>query len=103
MILVDTGIPAEFPEAAPDKDATIYLGKTIKPYIEALAELGYKPEQVSKILITHKHIDHTGELRAFPNAEIICSAAEAESDEIKPFHPTVAAFQDGPYHEFPAS
>ncbi|MBP5627142.1 MBL fold metallo-hydrolase [bacterium] len=103
VILVDTGLPAEFPEAEPDKDATIYLGKFVKPYVEALAELGYKPEQVSKILITHKHVDHTGELRTFPNAQIICSAAEAESDEIKPFNPTVATFQDGPYYEFPMS
>ena len=49
--------------------------------MQALADLGYKPEQVSKILITHKHADHTGELRAFPNAQIICSAAEAEADD----------------------
>lgn len=103
VILVDTGLPAEFPDAAPTPDATIYVGSKIKPYLEALADLGYKPEQVSKILITHKHADHTGELRAFPNAQIICTAAEAEADEIKPYHPTVAAFADGPYHEFPAS
>ncbi len=103
VILVDTGLPAEFPDAAPTPDASIYLGSKIKPYLEALADLGYKPEQVSKILITHKHADHTGELRAFPNAQIICTAAEAEADEIKPYHPTVAAFADGPYHEFPAS
>ena len=103
VILVDTGLPAEFPEAAADPDAGIYLGTKIKTYLEALADLGYKPEQVSKILITHKHADHTGELRAFPNAQIICSAAEAESDEIKPYNPTVATFSDGPYYEFPAS
>ena len=103
VILVDTGLPAEFPDAAPTADAAIYLGSKIKTYLEALADLGYKPEQVSKILITHKHADHTGELRAFPNAQIICSAAEAEADEIKPFHPTVATFADGPYYEFPAS
>jgi glyoxylase-like metal-dependent hydrolase (beta-lactamase superfamily II) len=103
VILVDTGLPAEFPDSAPTPDASIYLGSKIKPYLEALADLGYKPEQVSKILITHKHADHTGELRAFPNAQIICTAAEAEADEIKPYHPTVSAFADGPYHEFPAS
>ena len=103
VILVDTGLPAEFPDAAPTADAAIYLGSKIKTYLEALADLGYKPEQVSKILITHKHADHTGELRAFPNAQIICSAAESEADEIKPFKPTVATFQDGPYYEFPAS
>ena len=75
----------------------------IKTYLEAFADLGYKPGQVSKILITHKHPDHTGELRAFPNAETICSAEEAATDEIKHFNPTVATFSDGPYHEFPAS
>ena len=103
VILVDTGLPAEFPEAAADPDAGIYLGTKIKTYLEALADLDYKPEQVSKILITHKHADHTGELRAFPNAQIICSAAEAEADEIKPYKPTVATFSDGAYYEFPAS
>ncbi|MBR5625102.1 MBL fold metallo-hydrolase [bacterium] len=103
VILVDTGLPAEYPDMAADPDAGIYIGSKIKTYLEALADLGYKPEQVSKILITHKHADHTGELRAFPNAQIICSAAEAESDEIKPFNPTVATFADGAYYEFPAS
>ena len=103
VILVDTGLPAEFPDTAADPDAGIYIGAKTKTYLEALADLGYKPEQVSKILITHKHADHTGELRAFPNAQIICSAAEAEADEIKPYNPTVATFSDGPYYEFPAS
>ena len=103
VILVDTGLPAEYPDMAPDPDTGIFVGSKIKSYLEALADLGYKPENVSKILITHKHADHTGELRAFPNAQIICSAAEAESDEIKPFHPTVATFPDGPFFEFPAS
>ena len=103
VILVDTGLPAEYPDMAADPNAGIYIGAKIKTYLEALADLGYKPEQVSKILITHKHADHTGELRAFPNAQIICSAAEAESDEIKPYNPTVATFSDGAYYEFPAS
>ena len=103
VILVDTGLPAEYPDMAADPDAGIYIGAKTKTYLEAFADLGYKPEQVSKILITHKHADHTGELRAFPNAQIICSAAEAESDEIKPYNPTVATFSDGAYYEFPAS
>ena len=103
VILVDTGLPAEYPDAAPDPSAPIFIGSKIKTYLEAFAELGYRPEQVSKILITHKHADHTGELRSFPNAQIICSAAEAEADEIKPYNPTVATFADGPYFEFPAS
>ena len=44
VILVDTGLPADFPETAPDEKTTIHLGEWIKPYMEALADLGYKPE-----------------------------------------------------------
>ena len=47
--------------------------------MEALADLGYKPEQVGKILITHKHADHTGKLKRFPNV----NAEECDADEIK--------------------
>ena len=103
VILVDTGMPKEVPQAVPDASTPIFMGIKGDDYVDALKKLGYEPEQISKILITHKHADHTGALRYFPNAQIICSAAEAESDEIKPFNPTVATFQDGPYYEFPAS
>ena len=40
VILVDTGLPAEFPDAVADKDTQIYLGTKIKTYLEALADLG---------------------------------------------------------------
>ena len=39
VILVDTGVPEDFPFGEPTEDATIYVGKKIKPYIEALADL----------------------------------------------------------------
>ena len=44
--------------------------------MEAFAALGYKPEQVTKILLTHKHADHSGELKSFPNAKIYVNAVE---------------------------
>ena len=69
VILVDTGLPAGFPDGAPEETASIYIGKSICDYMDALAALGYKPEQVTKILLTHKHADHSGELRSFPNAK----------------------------------
>ncbi|MBO6289725.1 MAG: MBL fold metallo-hydrolase, partial [Alphaproteobacteria bacterium] len=83
VILVDTGLPAGTPEESPDENTPIYTGKDIKPYMEALADLGYKPEQVSKILITHKHSDHTGELKSFPNALIYVNEEECDADELK--------------------
>ena len=103
VILVDTGMPAEVPDQVPDDSTPIYMGKKVNNYVDALAEAGYAPEQVSKILITHKHADHTGELRHFPNAVIYASAAEAEADELKPY-PNVrpVEFTDGAYYNFPA-
>ena len=55
VILVDTGLPAGTPEENPDENSVAYTGKDICSYMEALAKLGYKPEQVTKILLTHKH------------------------------------------------
>ncbi len=70
VILVDTGLPAGTPEEKPDKEVAAYTGKDICSYMEAFRNLGYKPEQVTKILLTHRHSDHSGELKSFPNAKI---------------------------------
>ena len=104
VILVDTGMPAETPDQVPDEKTPIYMGKKVNNYVDALAEAGYTPEQVSKILITHKHADHTGELRRFPNAVIYAAREETEADELKPYANVVPVdFTDGPYYNFPAS
>ena len=44
VILVDTGLPSDFPAPAATPDATIYLGTPVKDYVDALTDLGYKPE-----------------------------------------------------------
>ena len=104
VILVDTGLPSGTPEEAPDESTPIYTGKDIKPYMEALADLGYKPEQISKILITHKHIDHTGELKSFLNAKVYVNEEECDAEELKGLNNIVpVTFTDGAYHNFPES
>ena len=104
VILVDTGLPAGFPEESPDEKSMIFTGKDISTYMEAFAALGYKPEQVTKILVTHKHADHTGELRSFPNAKIYVNADEMGVDELKDIPNLVPVqFTDGPYYNFPES
>ncbi len=104
VILVDTGMPKEFPEQVPDEKTPIFMGNKITDYVSALAEAGYKPEQVTKILVTHKHSDHTGELRSFPNAKIYASRTEAGSDELKALPNVLPVdFTDGPYYNFPSS
>ena len=103
VILVDTGLPAGMPDEAPDETSIAYLGKPVADYIDSFAALGYKPEQVTKILVTHKHSDHTGELKSFPNAKIYVNEDEIGADELKGIDNIVpVAFTDGAYYNFPA-
>ncbi len=104
VILVDTGVPAGSPEEVPDETSMAYTGKNICDYMEAFAALGYKPEQVTKILLTHKHIDHSGELKSFPNAKIYVNADETSADELQGLtNPESVKFTDGAYYNFPES
>ena len=102
VILVDTGLPAGTPEEVPDETSLAFTGKDICSYMEALAELGYKPEQVTKILLTHKHADHSGELKSFPNAKIFVNEDELSADELQGISNIVPVkFTDGAYYNFP--
>ncbi|MBQ8981985.1 MAG: MBL fold metallo-hydrolase, partial [Lachnospiraceae bacterium] len=104
VILVDTGLPAGTPEEVPDENSTLYTGKDICSYMEAFAALGYKPEQVTKILLTHKHGDHSGELKSFPNAKIYVNEEELSADELQGIDNFVpVSFTDGAYYNFPES
>ncbi|MBR6429292.1 MAG: MBL fold metallo-hydrolase [Clostridia bacterium] len=102
VILVDTGLPAGTPEEVPDESSPAYTGRDICTYMEALEALGYKPEQVTKILLTHKHADHSGELRSFPGAQVFVNADELGAEELKGVDGIVPVhFTDGAYFEFP--
>ncbi len=104
VILVDTGLPAGFPEETPDENSIAYIGKTICDYMDAFRALGYAPEQVTKILLTHKHSDHSGELRSFPNAKIYVNQEELSAKELQGIdNLEPVSFTDGPYHNFPES
>ncbi len=104
VILVDTGLPAGTPEEVPDEKSAAYTGKDIRGYMEAFAALGYKPEQVTKILLTHKHADHSGELRSFPNAMIYVNEEELSAAELQGIENIVPVkFTDGAYYNFPES
>ena len=102
VILVDTGIPAGTPEEVPDETALAYTGKDICSYMEAFAALDYKPEQVTKIVLTHRHSDHSGELRSFPHAKIFVNDDELGAAELQGLENIVpVTFTDGAYYNFP--
>ena len=104
VILVDTGIPAGTPEEVPDENSILYTGKDICTYMEAFSALGYKPEQVTKILLTHKHSDHSGEIKSFPNAQIYVNEEELSAEELQDIPNLVpVSFTDGAYYTFPES
>lgn len=103
IILVDTGVPEDFPDQVVDEKTQIFVGTKIKNYVDALKDLGYQPEQVSKILITHKHPDHTGALKHFPNAKIYLSRVEADAMNIEGENIVRVDFTDGAYKNFDKS
>ena len=103
VILVDTGMPIEAPDVVPDDNTIIYMGNRIKDYMSAFEDLGYKKEQVTKIILTHKHDDHSGELRSFPNAKIYVSRTEADIMKLEGDNIVRVDFTDGAYHNFEKS
>ena len=103
VILVDTGMPDGVPDAVPDDRTPIYMGTRIEDYLDALKTAGYTPDRISKILITHKHDDHTGMISAFPNAKVYISPEDADALELKGDNIIRLTYSDGPYHEFPRS
>lgn len=69
-ILVDTGF---------DPDVGRRRGRTclIEPAV-AMAALGVGPDTVSRVVLTHLHYDHTGNVDLFPDAELLIPARELE-------------------------
>ena len=91
VILVDTGFPSETP----------FKGyRKVNDYIDAFKALGYKPEQVTTILVTHKHPDHTGELRQFPNAKVYIGPEDADFMKLTGENIIRCEYTDGPYKNF---
>lgn len=103
IILVDTGMPKETPDAVPNDKTQVYMGTRVLDYVSAFESLGYKKEQVTKILVTHKHPDHTGELRRFPNAKIYISPEDADALKLNGDNIVRAEYKDGAYHNFERS
>ena len=72
VILVDTGMPKETPDTPPNDKTQVYIGTRVRDYVSALEDLGYKPEQVTKILV-HKLTFHS---------TVVCIAAEGATGDV---------------------
>lgn len=66
-----------------DAGAAELYGPSLNKLPSALRSVGYTPEQITDILVTHIHTDHTGGLmqgavRAFPNAKVHADKKEVD-------------------------
>lgn len=103
VILVDTGMPLEAPEMKRKEGQNIFVGDKVADFAQALQLAGYKPEDISKVILTHKHPDHAGELRMFPHASIYVSKIEAEAMKLQGDNIIPVTFKDGAYKNFAQS
>ena len=104
VILLDTGFTDAVPEEVPDEKAMGFTGYAISDYMTAFKTMGYQPEQVTKILLTHRHSDHSGSIGLFPNAKVYVNADELGAEELQGVDNLVPVkFTDGPYYNFPES
>lgn len=103
VILSDTGMPNDSPDIGRSPNVPLTMGDKVATFKEAFDATGYKVEDVTKIVVTHKHPDHTGELRMFPNAKIYISEKEADAMKLTGDNVVRVKFTDGAYKNFPES
>ena len=103
LILVDTGLPVETKDFERKPDQMLYMGEKVADFVTALKNVGYKPEDINKVIITHKHPDHSGEIRLFNNAKVYISEIEATAMKLEGDNIVKVTFEDGEYKNFEAS
>lgn len=103
VILVDTGVPVETKDVEPKPEQMIYTGEKVNNFVDALKKAGYEPKDIDKVIVTHKHQDHTGELRLFEHSKIYISEIEAQAMDLKGNNIVRVNFEDGEYKNFKES
>ena len=84
LILVDTGLGRR-DAAAPTVRMRLFRATLRSPLdvsetaYHQIARLGYRPEDVTHIVLTHLHLEHTGGLPDFPQAMVHVTRAEVEA------------------------
>src|ERR1700722_13753494 len=76
LVLIDTG----YEDNPFTREATELWGMQDWAAPEAvLGRIGFNPEDVDTIIVTHHHFDHAGNLGAFPNATIFVQNLELQN------------------------
>ncbi len=101
VILVDTGFKTGMSAPAKKLGAPLYMGERVADYMASFEALGYQPDQVTKILITHKHPDHADCISQFPNAQVFISPEDADAMKLPQGGNVVRATYGETYHNFP--
>jgi glyoxylase-like metal-dependent hydrolase (beta-lactamase superfamily II) len=101
IILIDTGFKTGMSAPAKKLGAPLFMGDKVNDYMASFAELGYKPEQVTKILITHKHGDHSDCISEFPNAKVYISPEDADAMKLPVGGNVVRAAYNDSFKNFP--
>ncbi|GAA3216366.1 N-acyl homoserine lactonase family protein [Microbacterium terregens] len=70
VVLVDTGFS---PQGGSRRSRT-----TLVPPVDLLERLGHRAESIDRVVITHAHYDHIGNLDLFPNAQFLISQRELD-------------------------
>ncbi|WP_373553237.1 MBL fold metallo-hydrolase [Haliscomenobacter sp.] len=90
LILFDTGYALRFRTATASWPYRLYALMTPlfleahETALERLKTLGYTPDQIKTIIISHFHGDHIAGLKDFPQAKVFCSAsAWAQAGAVK--------------------
>jgi glyoxylase-like metal-dependent hydrolase (beta-lactamase superfamily II) len=83
LILIDTGETSRVHQAGYQPRWHPYFRRALREYVRPeeelgpqLRRLGFSPDDVRWVVMTHMHTDHAGGLEHVPRAEIIVSAAE---------------------------
>lgn len=96
-ILCDTGYGGKFAEATHQWPFRLYRWVTpvtsSKSTTQKLEDIGLKPKEISRIILTHFHADHIGGLMEFPDTEIVFHEhALAPLSALSPLAQVKAAF-----------
>ncbi len=79
-LMWDAGLPDALSQNPEGKTAMeIFVLKMPKTLAEQLKEIGYAPESIKQLGISHMHFDHIGNAGLFPNATLLMQREEYEA------------------------